>query len=48
MAPQLDNGVPFKSFNATAQESEDEELLYLVKFVEEIFSSFDDVRKAIA
>ena len=48
MAPQLDNGIPFKSFNATAQESEDEELVNLVKFVEGIFANYSDIRVPIA
>ncbi len=40
----LDNGVPISAF--TRQQPHDEELLYLVSYLEEVYS-FEDVREQI-
>ena len=42
----MSNGVPIKDFTAETEQSEDEELLFLVKFIEDSFAQ-EDIRVEI-
>lgn len=40
---QLRNGIPINDFNGTKEEAEDQEMLFMVQFIQDVFE-YDDVR----
>ncbi len=41
---QLDNGIPINSFNGALNDKEDQELLYLLSYLEEVHDTDEDIR----